>query len=273
MFIQHQNRNLLQAAFSTLMLIYHQAVYNLRKTERSAITGLLMVFVRSIMLVGMFLAMYLVIGVRSSPLRGDFTLFIFSGIFIYLTHVAAVGAVAGSGAVNAQMHLHGPINSAVLIGGAALAVLYQQVLSVVVLLWIYDAAFVPVRIEDWQACMAMLILAWFWGCCVGLIFLGISPWWPKASTIATTIYQRLNMIASGKMFVANAIPAMMLPYVSWNPLFHIIDQTRGFTFINYNPHNSNLAYPMWCCVAFMVIGLMLEFFTRNRVSVSWSAGR
>ena len=34
---------------------------------------------------------------------------------------------------------------------------------------------------------------------------------------------------------------MMLTIFDWNPLFHTIDQARGFTFINYNPHYSRSA--------------------------------
>ncbi len=75
------------------------------------------------------------------------------------------------------------------------------------------------------------------------------------------------------MFVANTLPTFMLPYFEWNPLFHIIDQMRGYAFINYVPHNSSLAYPVYFTLTVAMIGLMLEFFTRNSVSESWSAGR
>ena len=81
------------------------------------------------------------------------------------------------------------------------------------------------------------------------------------------------MIASGKMFVANTMPTFLLSMFDWNPLFHIIDQTRGFVFINYVPRNSNLEYPFYFTLAMLMIGLMAEFVTRNSVSLSWSAGR
>jgi ABC-type polysaccharide/polyol phosphate export permease len=59
------------------------------------------------------------------------------------------------------------------------------------------------------------------------------------------------MIASGKMFVANTLPPAMLAMFDWNPLFHIIDQCRGFVFNNYFPRNSNWEYPAdhraYCC--------------------------
>jgi ABC-type polysaccharide/polyol phosphate export permease len=35
----------------------------------------------------------------------------------------------------------------------------------------------------------------------------------------------------------------------WNPLFHIIDQARGFVFINYNPHYTSISYPIYVSLA------------------------
>ena len=52
------------------------------------------------------------------------------------------------------------------------------------------------------------------------------------------------MIASGKMSVANTLPSFMLAMFDWNLLFHAIDPARGFAFINYNPHNGSIVYPI-----------------------------
>ena len=86
-------------------------------------------------------------------------------------------------------------------------------------------------------------------------------------------YQRANMIASGKMFVVNTLPTFMMNMFDWNPLFHIIDQTRGFVFINYTPHRTSLEYPYYVGLALLMIGLMAEFYTRQYASSSWEAKR
>ncbi|MGB0798261.1 MAG: ABC transporter permease, partial [Planktomarina sp.] len=78
---------------------------------------------------------------------------------------------------------------------------------------------------------------------------------------------------SGKMFVANTLPSFMLNMFDWNPLFHCIDQARGFIFINYNPHHSSITYPLIVGSILIVIGLMGEFYTRKHASESWSARR
>ena len=58
--------------------------------------------------------------------------------------------------------------------------------------------------------MAMLLTAWLSGVGVGMVFLSLKPWAPEIVKVLVTIYTRGSMIASGKMFVANSLPASML---------------------------------------------------------------
>jgi hypothetical protein len=44
-------------------------------------------------------------------------------------------------------------------------------------------------------------------------------------------------------------------------------------FINYNPHYSNITYPLTVGVVLLMLGLMGEFFTRQNASASWYARR
>lgn len=272
MFIQRRNRNMLQAAGTTLALIYHQTVYNLRTEHRNAVVGLLLTILQSGLFMMAFLLIYLVIGVRHSPIRADFMLYIMSGIFMFMTHVQASGAVAGSHSISNGLIKHEPLNAAVLIAAAALAVLYRQTISCLAILGMYHVLVSPVSIEDPVGALAMFALAWFSGACVGLVFLGIRPWSPKTSKILTTVYQRINVFASGKMFVANVLPNILMPWFIWNPLFHIIDQERGFLFINYSPLKTDPFYALWFALAAMMVGLLINFTTRQRESLSWNAG-
>jgi ABC-type polysaccharide/polyol phosphate export permease len=117
----------------------------------------------------------------------------------------------------------------------------------------------------------MLLLSWSSGAAIGTVMMAIKPWQPDAVGIFTQLYQRANMIASGKMFVANAMPTSKLALFDWNPLFHTIDQGRGFIFLNYHPHYSNYMYPIKVTLVVIVIGLMAENFTRKHASLSWGA--
>ncbi|MDS9467039.1 ABC transporter [Paracoccus sp. MBLB3053] len=273
MFVQRRNRNMIEAAFTTLALIYHVTVNNLRKSDRNAIIGLMMTVVKSLTMIVGFYMLYALIGIRGSPIRGNFILYIMSGIFMFLTHTQAIGAVAGAGNPTNQMMKHGPLNTAVMIAAAALATLYKQTFSALVILVAYNFLIEPIHIDKPLACYAMLLLAWLSGCCIGLIFLAFRPWWPQGTQVLSTFYQRMNMVFSGKMFVANTLSTSMLHIFTWNPLFHIIDQTRGFAFINYSPRNSSLDYALYSLVALLMIGLMAEFVTRKSVSISTMAGR
>jgi hypothetical protein len=50
-----------------------------------------------------------------------------------------------------------------------------------------------------------------------------------------------------------------------------VDQARGFAFINYVPHFTAIGYPVRLALVCLAIGLLGEFYTRRRVSLSWSA--
>ena len=141
------------------------------------------------------------------------------------------------------------------------------------ILLIYHIAWTPVHIEQPILAYCMLLIAWFSGCALGLVLLALKPWFPTVVGLFMVVYQRANMIASGKMFVANALPGYMLSMFDWNPLFHCIDQARGFIFVNYYPRYSSWEYPLMIGGVLVMVGLMAEFYTRKHVSISWNALR
>lgn len=262
-----------RAAFTILELIYHNTARSIRKGHGNAILAILSAITQSLILVGVFYAMFSVLGLRGATIRGDFLLYIMSGVFLFFTHVKAATAVFQSEGPASPIMQHVPMTTAISITSAALSALYTQVLTVFVILGVYHAGWGAVQIYDPGGAFAMLILSWFSGVAVGLVFLAVKPWAPGFAGLANTLFSRINMIASGKMFVANALPGFMVSMFIWNPLFHIIDQARGFIFINYSPHATSLMYPVWVSLGLLMIGLMGEFYTRRHASASWSARR
>lgn len=254
-------------------LIYHATVHNVRKTHSNALMGIFINMLQTMMLVAVFYLMYAVLGMRGTLLRGDFLLYIMSGIFLYMTQTKTMGAVVAADGPASPMMQHAPMSTFISIMSNAFAALYIQVLSVVVVIYIYHIAFNPVEIENIAGVFMMLFLAWFSGIGIGMVFYALKPWFPQFATVGSTIYARANMIASGKMFVANTVPFNVLVMFTWNPLFHIIDQARGFMFINYNPHYSNWLYPLIVSTVLLVLGFMGESYTRKHASLSWSARR
>lgn len=254
-------------------LIYHATVRNLRKNHGNAVIGLLMNMMQTVVFVIAFYILFSVLGLRGSAIRGDFMLYIMSGIFLFMTHTKAMSAVVSSEGPASPMMKHAPMNTVIAIAAAALGSLYIQILSMVVVLGVYHLAFTPITIDRPVGAMGMVLLSWFSGVSVGMLFLSLKPWFPGFVQVISNVYSRANMIASGKMFVANQMPGYILAFFTWNPLFHTIDQCRGFVFLNYNPHHSSISYPFWLSVGLMFIGLLGEHYTRKNASLSWQAKR
>ncbi|PIE16133.1 MAG: ABC transporter permease [Rhodobacterales bacterium] len=273
MFEYKTNQSTLSSGLRLAELVYHATVRSVRQSHGNAFMALFMNILQTVVFVMAFYVMFSILGLKSLAVRGDFLIYIMSGIFLFLTHIKALGAVVGSEGPASPMMKHAPMNTLVAISAAALGSLYIQILSLFVVLFVYHVAFTPVYILDPVRAMGMLLVAWFTGVAIGMVFLAAKPWFPAFVGVASSVYSRANMIASGKMFLANNLPPERRNLFDWNPLFHSIDQARGFTFLNYNPHYTSISYPLILGVVLIMIGLMGEFYTRKHASASWSARR
>ncbi len=261
------------SGLALLELIFHASVRHIRKTHGNAILGLVMSIVQSLIMVVIMVFMFDILGMRGTAVRGDFILYIMTGVFNFATHSKTLAAVARSDGPTSAMMKHSPMNTIVAIGSAALGALYLQTLSAGVILFVYHTLWTPITIFEPVYVGGTFLLSWASGIGVGMVFKAATPWQPEFFTILTTIYARANMIFSGKMFLANATPTYILSMYTWNPLFHSIDQTRGFMFENYHPHYSSILYPICVTAVLVVLGLMGENFTRKHASASWNATR
>jgi ABC-type polysaccharide/polyol phosphate export permease len=267
-------RSGLSGTLAFLEQVYFGTVRGMRKSSgRNAVLGLIGSMMQTVVFVLAFYFMFQLMGVRSSPIKGDYMLYIISGIAMFMTHNAAVQAVAGSEGPTSGMMQHAPMNTMIAVCSAALQSLYQQTITIGTILLIYHLAFNPVDIFDPIGLAGVFLLSWFTGVAIGMVFLALIPWHPPLVKILLMVYRRVNMLASGKMFVANTLPSSMVVMFDWNPLFHCVDQARGVMFINYSPIHSNLSYPLKVALVAVVLGLMGEFFTRKRASKSWGATR
>ncbi len=273
MFQIRKKRSKFISAIIMAELVYHSSVRSIRNTHGNALMSIVMNLLQMIIMIAAFYILFSLLGLRSAMLRGDFLLYIMTGIFLYMTHVKTLGAVAGAEGPSSAMMQHAPMNTIISIFAGALSTLYIQTLSLVVILFGYHVGVTPFEIADPFGAYGMLLLAWFTGGALGVVLLAIKPWAPTVVRIFTIVYQRANMIASGKMFVANTLPTEKLRLFDWNPLFHTIDQSRGYAFANYFPRNSNWEYPLYVGIVLLMVGLMGEFFTRRHASASWGARR
>ncbi|MEJ2022231.1 MAG: ABC transporter permease [Maritimibacter sp.] len=224
MFQVQEEQSQLSQVIGLFEVIYHATVRAIRKRHSNALFGLLLNMLQTMMLVAVFYLMFAVLGLRRAALRGDFLIYIMSGIFLYMTHIKTVSAVAMAEGPNSSIMHHAPMTTFVTISAAALSQLYIQLLSVMVVLFIYHIAVSPIEFYDISGTFFMLLL-----------------------------------------------PHSMLVLFNWNPLFHVIDQARGYAFINYSPHYSNWLYPLLVGQALILIGFMGEAYTRKHASLSWAS--
>lgn len=263
-----------QGIVSMFELIFHSAVRQVRKSNGNAIIGLLTNIIQSVLGIAVMLLLnQLIGGTNTAPVRGDRMLYIMSGIFSFMTHTKAIRAVASADGPTSAMMKHGPMTSLISICSSALSSLYLQSLSAMTILYAYHTLWKPITIDQPIGVLLMFLLAWLSGCAIGMIFKALTPWAPDLFGLLTQVYSRANMVFSGKFFVANVTPMHTLHFFLWNPLFHIIDQTRGFMFLNYEPRYSSIMYPLYVTLALVFLGLLGERFTANRASASWSAGK
>ncbi|MEZ5753289.1 MAG: ABC transporter permease [Paracoccaceae bacterium] len=256
-----------------LELVFHGAVHNVRKSHTSAVMGLVLnVIQSSIMIIG-FYVMFTFAGARPNSIRGDYILFLMSGVFMYMTHVKTMNAVIRADGPTSAMMKHAPMNTIIAVASAALGTLYLQVFSASIILYIYHAIITPLTFDHPVGMIGMLLLSWSTGIAIGMMFRAANPWQPRLFGMVAAAYTRINMIASGKMFVANAMPTAVLAFFDWNPLFHTIDQGRGFIFLNYEPRYTSIDYPIYVMLACLTIGLIGEYYTGKRASVSWTMGK
>ena len=254
-------------------LVYHCTVRDIRKSGgENAAWGLVQSMGQVLIMVFVFYLIFSFMGMRSSPIPGDFLLYILSGIFIFLTHNKTVGAISGCDGPVSAMVVHGPMNILVMVLSTAISTLYTQVLALFSILLVYHLAVTPIYIYQPAESFAMVLLGWSSGVGVGMVLLGLRPFAPGFVKALSMVYRRVNMIASGKMVVANALPGSMIAWFAWNPLFHVIDQARGHLFVSYDPHHSTWTYPALASVFGCMIGLILKHSGRNYVSPKqWEA--
>ncbi len=266
-----RNTSTVAALFTFLELVFHTVVRNIRNQSGNAALGIVVVIGRILIMVAIFFVMFELLGLRSLAVRGDFLIYLISGIFLFLLHNATMSAVMSAGNPVIPMMLHAPMTTMLNVVAAALAQLYLHTVAVVLIfifIYMYRGG---LDIHDPSGLIAPFLLAWGVGIGIGLNLMALRPFFPQLMNIFSLILRRSNMITSGKMFLANSIPGSLLIYFSWNPLFHCIDQARGAAFVNYFPRNTSLDYPIKFLVISLVMGMMAEFWLRKNLSQSTSA--
>lgn len=197
------------------------------------------------------------LGKRDVALRGDALTFVLTGLAIFIMHKKTLQAVQNAVKSNHNMLLHRPASTTVFIWGGAIGRFYNTAMMIVI---VFAAKYFLTGVFDINnvfGCISMLLLAWLLGIGVGMIFHYVH-YYVSWIGIFSRAWARTMLWTSGLFFAANNIPRMYLPYLDWNPMLHIIDQSRGYAFVNYTPHNTTLTYPIVVTAIVFLIGRFLE---------------
>ena len=271
MFDNTQNNAPAYKVYRFFELLYHGIVREVRKQHRSPIIGLATDIFQSMLYVVFFLFFMNIMGMRQAAIRGSEVLYIMTGVFLFLVHIRAVAAVIGTKGPLNPMNLHSSMNTLLNILAATLATLYTQILAFAIMIFAANVLFERIIIYDAKRFAFAFFVAWIAGVAIGNLLLSLSVFFPRLMKLVSQMFQRLNMVFSGKFFLANAVPTSMFWMFSWNPLFHVIDYARDAAFINYTATRTNIHHALWVTFAIFVISFMLDHWARKYASESWKS--
>lgn len=267
MAVINQHRSMLIGSFEFIELIFHSVVREVRTQSGSATFGVFKEVANMAIFVGMFYMLYSFLG-RSVAIRGDFMMFLLTGVLLMIVHMKAIGSVRSASTATSAIMQHAPMTVILSILAKSLAGLYLQALAaiiVIMVLWIFG---MDLTVRNPSGLVLPIFFSWASGIVVGLVFMLLTPLAPGFMQNFTQLYMRAQMFTSGKFIPAGYLPSSMVGYFSWNPLFHCIDQARLATFVNYNKEVSSMSYAIWFTLVFLLLGLMGEFWSRKNLSKS-----
>jgi len=268
----NKNQSLILAAGSFIILIYHSVVRDVRTKSGSTVFGIFQAVTQIGTFFLIFYMMYTIMG-RSVAIRGDFFLFLLSGIFLLVTHMGAMSSVLQASNAISPIMQHAPMSVILAILSNALAQLYLQIVAITLIISVVYVLGNGFTVYNPRGVLLPYFLSWASGISIGLVFMLLKPIAPGIFDPLSKVYLRAQMITSGKFMPAAYLPASMVSWFDWNPLFHAIDQMRLAVFINYSREVSSMSYPIYFTIVCVVIGLMGEFWLRKNLSKSKHAGR
>ncbi len=109
-----------------------------------------------------------------------------------------------------------------------------------------------------------LALAFIIGLGMGMILSSLNSYFPTLEHIVPIIF-RFLMFASGVMFSVTMFTGRIGNWILWNPFLQIIEFTRTCTSYGYPADFVSHPYLIQLAIYSLVLGLLLERFTRKRL--------
>jgi hypothetical protein len=96
MFGQSTRSSAFSRALAMAEVVFHVAARKVRAKHNNAFIAIGLNMLQAVVFVGAFYVMFSVLGLRGAAVRGDFLLYMMSGIFLFMVHTKTVGAVVGA---------------------------------------------------------------------------------------------------------------------------------------------------------------------------------
>ncbi len=227
-----------------LSKIFNYAVAMVRRESGSVSMGFayaLMNYMFSFVMIMMM--MVLIRGTIGAKIRGEFGLYILTGVGCYMLHNKIVQELSNPEADRNLMPLLA-VSPGIMIFGKLLHTIYMQIMIVLLFsagIWVYYGGF---KIDQPYMVLWIFWLCAAWSAAMSMCLYSIVPVWPNVFKKLVMVYRRLGVITSGKMVPGNVLSGAFHGMFAWNPLYHCIDQIRGAVFVNYTPFNSSISYPV-----------------------------
>lgn len=203
-------------------------------------------------------------GLTGLAVRGDLMIFIIIGIGFFfaakMTLMASLQAMTGSWDMAAHPHL----SPVLFVYAKSMSIYYNYFIAIVILYLGNGMLGGSYQLQSPIMFFPLFTLCWLCGMGAGMV-LGFLMFYFSWAQMFKRIFLKIMFITSGKFTNANVIPNEVLPFFTWNPMFHLIDQMRGAAFVNYTPHNTNLTYPI-IVMFFLVVGghILHDYMLRQR---------
>jgi len=115
--------------------------------------------------------------------------------------------------------------------------------------------------HDFPKLIAAIILLLILSLGLGLILCVATSYWEDTPKILGMVMTPMFFI-SGVFYCATMIPIQVLPYLTWNPIFHILELSRDAYFNTYTTPVGEWGYASLISFGFLAIGLVM--FNANK---------
>lgn len=106
------------------------------------------------------------------------------------------------------------------------------------------------------------ILALWFGAAIGVLIGVAARFYPVVMMVVSPL-MRLSLFFSGALYLATEVPPAILPYLTWNPLFHAIEMMREAWLEGYESPIEDPAFAVISCVVLTALAMWVERATRR----------